>query len=178
MASRIQDCKSYPFRGQCLVDHGRVCGEECAVLTRSLRTLSSSITLEPLLSALVGLLLIVAPGCKVSPRVNEAEAAVQTFHQRLNSEQYSTIYLNTDETFRRTTSEVEFNQLLSAIHRKLGDTQVGDVQGWTVSPTIAAIVYRTKFAGGTATERFRWRIGDGKAWLVYYKIDSNALVIK
>jgi hypothetical protein len=40
-------------------------------------------------------------------------------------------------------------------------------------------VYKTHFEGGSAVEQFDWRIDDsGKALLVGYHINSNALIIK
>ena len=114
----------------------------------------------------------------VTQRFDEATAAVERFHQRLDSEQYAAIYMDTNDTFRKATSEAEFTQLLSAIHRKLGATQSKQSAGWNVKTTSTTVVYRTKFAEGDATEQFRWRMDEGKAWLEYYNINSNALIVK
>ena len=117
-------------------------------------------------------------GCRVSPRVEEAKSAIERFHRRLDSEQYAAIYSDTDDAFRASTSEKEFTDLLSAIHRKLGRTQSVKVDGWTVNASRAAVVCHTKFAEGVATERFRWRFDDKRTWLIYYNINSNALIVK
>jgi hypothetical protein len=136
--------------------------------------------------SVLGVLLLVlvasTSSCNIAQHVtqqfNDATAAVERFHQRLDSEQYAAIYLDTDDTFRKATSEKEFTQLLSAIHRKLGPTQSKQSAGWNVTTTSTTVVYRTKFAEGEATEQFRWRMDNGKAWLVYYNINSNALIVK
>ena len=136
--------------------------------------------------SVLGVLLLVlvasTSSCNIAQHVtqqfNDAPAAVERFHQRLDSEQYAAIYLDTDDTFRKATSEKEFTQHLSAIHRKLGATQSKQSAGWNVTTTSTAVVYRTKFAEGEATEQFRWRMDNGKAWLVYYNINSNALIVK
>jgi len=136
--------------------------------------------------SVLGVLLLVlvasTSSCNIAQHVtqqfNDATAAVERFHQRLDSEQYAAIYLDTDDTFRKATSEKEFTQLLSAIHRKLGATQSKQSAGWNVTATSTAVVYRTKFAEGEATEQFRWRLNNGKAWLLSYNINSNALIVK
>jgi hypothetical protein len=136
--------------------------------------------------SVLGVLLLVlvasTSSCNIAQHVtqqfNDATAAVERFHQRLDSEQYAAIYLDTDDAFRKVTSEKEFTQLLSAIHRKLGATQSKQSAGWNVTTTSTSVVYRTKFAEGEATEQFRWRMDNGKAWLVYYNINSNALIVK
>jgi hypothetical protein len=136
--------------------------------------------------SVLGVLLLVlvasTSSCNIAQHVtqqfNDATAAVERFHQRLDSEQYAAIYLDTDDTFRKATSEKEFTQFLSAIHRKLGPTQSKQSAGWNVTTTSTTVVYRTKFAEGEATEQFRWRMDNGKAWLVYYNINSNALIVK
>jgi hypothetical protein len=136
--------------------------------------------------SVLGVLLLVlvasTSSCNIAQHVtqqfNDATAAVERCHQRLDSEQYAAIYLDTDDTFRKATSEKEFTQLLSAIHRKLGPTQSKQSAGWNVTTTSTTVVYRTKFAEGEATEQFRWRMDNGKAWLVYYNINSNALIVK
>ena len=136
--------------------------------------------------SVLGVLLLVlvasTSSCNIAQHVtqqcNDATAAVERFHQRLDSEQYAAIYLDTDDTFRKATSEKEFTQLLSAIHRKLGPTQSKQSAGWNVTTTSTSVVYRTKFAEGEATEQFRWRMDNGKAWLLSYNINSNALIVK
>jgi hypothetical protein len=136
--------------------------------------------------SVLGVLLLVlvasTSSCNIAQHVtqqfNDATAAVERFHQRLDSEQYAAIYLDTDDTFRKATSEKEFTQLLSAIHRKLGATQSKQSAGWNVTTTSTSVVYRTKFAEGEATEQFRWRMDNGKAWLLSYNINSNALIVK
>jgi|CZKS01.1.fsa_nt_gi hypothetical protein len=136
--------------------------------------------------SVLGVLLLVlvasTSSCNIAQHVtqqfNDATAAVERFHQRLDSEQYAAIYLDTDDAFRKVTSEKEFTQLLSAIHRKLGATQSKQSAGWNVTTTSTSVVYRTKFAEGEATEQFRWRMDNGKAWLLSYNINSNALIVK
>ncbi len=123
-------------------------------------------------------LLAAAFSCKITPHIDEAKAAVERFHQRLDAEQYSAIYSETDDSFRRVTSQADFINLLSAIHRKLGRERSKQVTGWAASTSFTTIVFHTKFADGDAVERFKWRMINGKAWLTYYNINSNALVVK
>lgn len=120
--------------------------------------------------------------CNVAERAGEATAAVRQFHERLNSEQYSSIYADADDTFRAKNSEQDFTALLAAVHRKLGVIKQTSSRGFTVNVngkgTFFNLSYQTTFSDGTATEAFAWRAADGACKLVSYNINSNALITR
>jgi hypothetical protein len=118
----------------------------------------------------------------MSERLAEGKKAVDRFRQRLNQEQYTSIYGETDELFRGKSSEQEFTAVLTAVHRKLGAFQRAENQGTLVNAStngaFLQLTYKTRFSGGDATEVFRWRLGDGACKLVSYHINSTALITK
>jgi hypothetical protein len=108
---------------------------------------------------------------------------VEQFHTQLDTEQYSAIYAASDEKFHQATSESDFVKLLEAIHRKLGSVQESNLRNTGVAwyagqGATVTLVYQTKFAEGTGSERFVWHVKDNDAALYRYEINSNELVTK
>jgi hypothetical protein len=61
-----------------------------------------------------------------------AEQGVAKFHQQLDSEEYHSIYTESDERFRRASREADLNAFLAAVHRKLGKVQSADLKSFQV----------------------------------------------
>lgn len=112
-----------------------------------------------------------------------AKDSVGMFHAQLDAEQYSSIYSTTDKKFHQITSETDFTKLLQAIHNKLGTVQQSNLRNERISwyaglGTTVTLVYDTRFADGTGTEQFVWRITAGQASLYGYHINSNDLITR
>jgi hypothetical protein len=130
----------------------------------------------PILLALAG------SGCNPVKSNAAAESAVADFHQKLDAGDFKTIYDTADQGFKKAAPEKDFVALLEAIHRKLGNVQSTNRQGWNINSynfqTYVELTYQTKFAEGDGTEKFRYRIEKGRALLLYYNINSTALITK
>jgi len=118
-----------------------------------------------------------------SKNVQLAQDSVGLFHAQLDSEQYSAIYAACDEKFHQATSESDFVRLLQAVHGKLGFVRQSNLRNTGIAwfagqGTTVTLVYDTTFANGSGTEQFVWHIGDGRATLYGYHINSNDLVAK
>jgi Protein of unknown function (DUF4019) len=118
----------------------------------------------------------------MAEHMSQSREAVGQFHKRLDAEQYTAIYDDTDDLFRHQTTEKEFTPILAAVHRKLGVVEHGEPTGVLVNAntggTFVKLSYKVKFTGGDATESFEWRMSDGKCKLVSYNINSPTLIIK
>jgi len=111
-----------------------------------------------------------------------SEKAVSKFHDQLNSGQFQEIYAQTDEGFRKATSEQETIAYLEAVHRKLGDERNAEQVGWRVFATTGgaqvSLVYETDFDDGKATEQFVFLVNGDEARLFKYNIESPTLITK
>lgn len=111
-----------------------------------------------------------------------AEPAVEKFHTQFNAKQFSEIYAQADEEFKKSATEKEFAELLEAVHRKLGTVAKSSVLGWnvnsTTSGTFATVSYEVEFSEGKGTEQFVFHITDDKALLYNYNVNSPLLITK
>jgi len=112
-----------------------------------------------------------------------AEQGVAKFHQQLDSEEYHSIYTESDERFRRASREADLNAFLAAVHRKLGKVQSADLKsfqvGWFAGQgQTVTLFYQTQFLDGNADERFIWHVKDKHALLVGYNINSKELITR
>ncbi len=53
----------------------------------------------------------------------QADAAVADFHQKLDAEDYHSIYVSSDPAFRQSGSEQQMDEFFGAVHQKLGAVQ-------------------------------------------------------
>ena len=121
-------------------------------------------------------------GCSAGTDVPLAEKAVDSFHQTLNAGDFARIYAEARPDMKAATAEGPLVDLLGAVHRKLGVFQSGKSVGWNDNATTGGhfltLTYASTYAGGTADERFVYRIDGGRAMLAGYNINSNALILK
>ena len=91
-------------------------------------------------------------------------------------------YAGEGQELKDVAKQQDFVALLQAVHKKLGNLRSTVPQGWNVnyqtSGTFVTLGYATHYAEGDASEQFVYRIKDGKALLVGYNINSNALILK
>ncbi len=120
--------------------------------------------------------------CSASANTRQAEAAVQQFHDLLDSGQSSAVYDSASDDLKRVSPEQQFVPLLDAVHRKLGQTKTATRSGWNVnystSGNFITLNYQTVYAEGPASEQFVYRMVGDKPILAGYHISSNALILK
>jgi hypothetical protein len=137
---------------------------------------------EFLQAAMFALLAGASSGCGTTQDLGAAGDAVTTFHTRLDGEDYTTIYAQADPILRNTSSQKDFLDLMTAIHRKLGKVTSASRQGFfvnfTTSGTRVRLNYSTKFTGGDAEEEFVWAKNGNDFALIGYHINSMALITK
>ena len=127
-------------------------------------------------------LILTASSCHMVENAKAGGEAVKQFHERFDSEQYATIYAEADEELQKQTSQKEFIAILSAVHRKLGMVKQASSTGYFINAntdgTFVKLTYKTSFPDSDATETFTWRMAGGKCKLIYYNIESTALIIR
>ena len=119
--------------------------------------------------------------CGMSKDVSLASGAVSNFHSKLDATKFADIYSGADPDLQKASPSGRFSKFMSAVHQNLGnvkDSSMTDFQvNWTTEEgTVASLTYHTNFEKGAGTESFRWRISGGKALLLYYNVNSDALV--
>lgn len=122
-------------------------------------------------------------GCASMGKSKEtAERAVDVFHSKLDSENYSEIYAQADEGFKKASSQAELEKFLRAVHQKLGKVQTANQTSWLMNTSsdgaFLTLTYNTTFVDGTATEQFVWHVTDDRAALFNYNINSVDLVTR
>jgi hypothetical protein len=110
------------------------------------------------------------------------ETAVEKFHNQINAKQFSEIYNQADDEFKKSVTEQQWSDLLNMVHRKLGTVTKSDQSGWntnsTTAGTFATITCEVEFAEGKGTEQFVFHIIDDKALLYNYNVTSPLLIPK
>jgi Protein of unknown function (DUF4019) len=131
---------------------------------------------------MIAVLLFTSSGCGLTKGKANAEAAVKHFHDQFNVGQFSAMYGEASDEFKKATSEADFTALLQAVHRKLGTVKQSNPAGWGVNVTsmgtMATLSYEVEFSDAKGTETFVFRISDNKARLVNYNINSADLITK
>ena len=127
----------------------------------------------------VALIAISLTSCSDADRTT-ADLATQAFHQQFNAGQFVEIYAGATEEFRTATSQADWVTLLDALRTRAGAFQSTKQTSWlvnsgTTGKTIT-VTYSTTFAQLTTTERFSWRIHDGTAILLGYRVDAPNLL--
>lgn len=111
-----------------------------------------------------------------------ADKAVTQFHEQLDRGEFKAIYDAAHADLKAASSEKEFIALLEAVHRKLGNVQSSEPNGWKVNTfnfkVNVVLSYKTRFAEGDAFETFTYRVEGEKAALRGYNINSQALITK
>lgn len=111
-----------------------------------------------------------------------AEPEVARFHERLNNQEFGTIYTSASEDFRKMIPQERAEALFAAIHRKLGRHKASSLVNWNVKTfnltTTVVLAYQSNYTDGDATETFTFRVTDGVADLVGYSINSLDMLIK
>ncbi len=127
-------------------------------------------------------LLLVVNSCSFTKGKAIGERAVVQFHNQFNAGQYHEIYAQSDEGFRKASSEQDTLALLEAVRRKLGTVKQADQQGWHVNATpggtMVSLAYEVEFSEGKGREDFVFKVSGDRALLYNYHISSPLLITK
>lgn len=136
--------------------------------------------LGPLPLGLLGILILVGTqGCGTSSPTPLAQAAVATFHSKLNAAQFEAIWDEADDVFRSKTSREDYAKLTDTVHKKLGLVVNTTAQGWQVNylDAQARVVLheQTQFQHGSGVETFMYIVRGNSVKLAGYNIKSDSL---
>ncbi|TDU72954.1 uncharacterized protein DUF3887 [Prosthecobacter fusiformis] len=119
-------------------------------------------------------------GCNPIKSTAEAEKAAVEFHGLFDSQDYEKIYDTSHPDLKAAQSKQELVAFIKAVREKLGTVKSSDRKGWKANSynlkTTVVLSYATVFEHGQGTETFTYRIEDGKASLLGWHINSNALM--
>jgi hypothetical protein len=139
-------------------------------------------TKQILILTLILALLVVVTSCSLTKGREIGERAVAQFHNQFNAGQYHEIYAQSDEGFRKGTSEPDTLAYFDAVHRKLGTVKNINQTEWRVNATtggtVVTLAYDTEFTEGHANEQFVFYVSGDNARLFHYTINSPLLITK
>ena len=120
--------------------------------------------------------------CSLTKGKEMGERAVDQFHNQFNAGQYHEIYTQSDEGFRKSTSEADTVALFEAVHRKLGTVKNANQTNWHVNATptgtLITLVYDVEYSEGKGIEQFVFQVRGDKALLFNYNVNSPLLITK
>ena len=139
-------------------------------------------TKRTLLLTLIAGMLATVSSCSLTKGKQIGEQAVVTFHNQFNAGQYREIYAQSDEGFKKATSEADTLALFGAVRRKLGTVRNSNQTSWhvnaTPTSTMVSLAYDVEFGEGKGTEQFVFRLSGDKALLFNYNVNSSLLITK
>jgi hypothetical protein len=120
--------------------------------------------------------------CNIQQSVDDANAAISTFHADLDAGRMDAIWSEASPEMKAATSKAQLTALLSAVHRKLGRVQQSEQRAWnsnaTTNGSFVVVQMATTFERGTGMETFTYRKGDNdQLALVGYNIQSNEMML-
>lgn len=111
-----------------------------------------------------------------------AESQIAVFHQELDAGRFDAIYAAAAPEFRSGAPKEKVFELFSAIEKKLGKVQSTSTTSYNARMfnlvTTVILAEETRFAHGTGTETFTFRVDGDKAKLVGYNINSLDMMTK
>jgi hypothetical protein len=134
-------------------------------------------------ATLLAFLVIITSGCSgMFKGKAAAEKAVGEIHQLYNDEKMLEIRAAADSKFKSATSEKDWLDLMSAMHRKLGKvtgtSNIGfNVRSFNLTTTVV-LQQKSNFEQGTGNETFTFEMSGDRAVLVGYNIVSKELIVK
>ena len=119
--------------------------------------------------------------CGVSESLDNAEAEVDAFHAELDSGQFDAIWDQASTELTGTAKKEQFETLLAAIHRKLGNVKSSERTEWKAEANLDGkfvfVRMQTSFEKGSGTEQFVFRNKDERLSLAGYHIESTDLMV-
>jgi len=134
-----------------------------------------------LLTVIVALQFVIS-SCSLTKGKEMGERAVDQFHNQFNAGQYHEIYTQSDEGFRKSTSEADTVALFEAVRRKLGTVKNANQTTWHVNTTptgtVITLAYDVEYSEGKGIEQFVFQVRGDKALLFNYNVNSSLLITK
>ena len=119
--------------------------------------------------------------CSIVADTTASEQAVDKFHRMLDAGQFDAIYDQSSKALKNATTREDFDKLLAAVHRKLGNvrsaTRGGISTFASLQGTRITLGYKTIYENGQADETFAFSLDGDKPILSGYRINSNALIV-
>ena len=108
------------------------------------------------------------------------DKAIEAFHADMNAGRFAAIYDASGKEMKSATTREGLTKLLAAIHGKLGPFKSGSRNGWNdnvnTNGHFLTLNYSATYQKGAGEEEFVYRIEGGKAVLIGYHINSQALI--
>jgi hypothetical protein len=137
---------------------------------------------QNILIVIISLSLVVLACSSLTKAKPAAESAITEFHNQFNAGEFTAIYNNSTDEFKKASTQAQLEELLSAISRKLGHVTSTTNTSWRTGNynlvTTVVMVQETEFEQGKGTETFTYKIDGDKAALMGYNIVSNDLITK
>jgi hypothetical protein len=122
--------------------------------------------------------LLALSACKGPASVQDANAKVATFHQRLDAGDFEAIWKDTGADMKIATRKEDFAGLLGRVHEQLGKVRESKQTGWQTrvdnSGSFAELTMNTTFERGGAYETFIYKnTDDDRQLLAGYHIKPS-----
>ena len=119
-------------------------------------------------------------GCNPVQSTAVAEIAVAEYHGLFDAQDFEKIYDTAHPDLKAGQPKEDLISFIKTVRGKLGTVKSADGTGWKASSynfkTNVILTYLTQFEHGQGTETYTYRIADGKASLLGWHINSNALI--
>lgn len=119
-------------------------------------------------------------GCSAKARIDDAQKAVELFHERMSAGQYNAIYDSATNSFKSAGPREFMQASFKRINRKMGICTEAKQTGWninaTTSGTFIRLGYIRKCANGDLQEQFIWKTQDGQPTLQRFEANSPLLL--
>jgi len=116
-------------------------------------------------------------GCSGPSSVQDARTQVDAFHGLLDKGDFESVWNDSTQDIKATTSKESFTGLLTAVHSRMGTVKETKQTGWKVNTdtngTFASVTMQTTFERGSATEEFVYRKTDAGYKLAGYQIKAD-----
>lgn len=137
-------------------------------------------TRDVTLAATLLLLVTLLQGCGMAGAKERSLAAVMVFHKQLNAGDFNSIWNSADDAFKANSSRQQYDQFMSAVHRKLGKVIRTSTVNWSVRShnlkTMVMLVQQTQFERGSGSEQFTFIAKDDGVKLLSYNVNSMDLI--
>jgi hypothetical protein len=131
---------------------------------------------------LLALSCIFVASCGAKKDLTSTNSAVAKFHAQLDAGNFDQIYADSDDAMKQAITKGKFTDLLSAVHRKLGNVKSAIRKtffiNWDTSGETIRVTYETQFESDNTEEQFVFTVSGKEAKLVGYHINSDVLITK
>ena len=116
-------------------------------------------------------------GCNPVKSSALADAAVVDFHANFDKENYDKIFDDAHPDFKAAQPKAKVVEFAKSVREKMGKVKSTSRTNWNIKSnnmkTNVNFSYATEFENGAGTEKFIYRITDGKATLLSWNIKAK-----